>query len=519
MKRKTGLQVVDDKLYGRFWLTQEKRESIPLPGVAKDDPEAIRVRCGLIADASMRLVAAGRADRARDMAIRLGTAKSQRQVDMVLRAVKTIVEKSGAIGDNITIRKFGEKWTGGDLARTFPDHVRVKVTSKDDAQILEQYVYPVMGATPVRAVQLGDAELVMAGIGAGLSRARRRHIAQAMHRLFKLAVYPAKIIEATPLPPGFLPKLGSLKAKQYLYPDEDAKLMRCRTVPVVYRLFYGLLAREGLRFGEAHALEWSSLDLDRGTVRLDENKTDDPRGWALGRDVVAALKIWKASRPGLSRPFEGISESHPAARFRNEHLRAAGVDRPELFESTDVRKPIRVHDLRATFVTIALANGKTETWVQDRTGHKSTLMIARYRRAARTVAELKLGDLLPLDQAIAWAEDLQGTCKTKGGGPMGGITNDRENKGGPSGVRTQKPRKATDFKAAGTVIGIPPGLQNKPGGDIPGPPGHALADSLQVEGVSGGIADLKQIRTEWSAFEVAAERMGATDCDGPGGTT
>jgi integrase len=61
---------------------------------------------------------------------------------------------------------------------------------------------------------------------------------------------------------------------------------------------------------------------------------------------------------------------------------------------------MRGHDLRATFVTINLANGKTETWISDRTGHKSSQMIARYRRMARTHAELNLGDLTPLASAI-----------------------------------------------------------------------------------------------------------------------
>src|SRR5690606_39831520 len=68
-------------------------------------------------------------------------------------------------------------------------------------------------------------------------------------------------------------------------------------------------------------------------------------------------------------------------------LRAAGIDRGELFEATKARLAIRVHDLRGTFVTLALANGKTETWVADRTGHRSSTMINRYRRAARTRSE------------------------------------------------------------------------------------------------------------------------------------
>jgi integrase len=53
-----------------------------------------------------------------------------------------------------------------------------------------------------------------------------------------------------------------------------------------------------------------------------------------------------------------------------------------------------VHDSRATFITIALANGKTEQWVTDRTGHKSSQMVARYAGQARTFVELGLGTLV-----------------------------------------------------------------------------------------------------------------------------
>lgn len=38
----------------------------------------------------------------------------------------------------------------------------------------------------------------------------------------------------------------------------------------------------------------------------------------------------------------------------------AKIERPELHATTKVPLPLRVHDLRGTFVTIALANGATE---------------------------------------------------------------------------------------------------------------------------------------------------------------
>ena len=45
--------------------------------------------------------------------------------------------------------------------------------------------------------------------------------------------------------------------------------------------------------GEALTLTWADLDLTRGAVRLDKNKTDDPRAWALNPSVAAALRLYR----------------------------------------------------------------------------------------------------------------------------------------------------------------------------------------------------------------------------------
>jgi hypothetical protein len=83
-------------------------------------------------------------------------------------------------------------------------------------------------------------------------------------------------------------------------------------------------------------------------------------------------------------------------------LEAIGLKakRPELFESSEQRMRLRVHDLRGVFVTVNLANGRSEAWISDRTGHRSSQMINRYRRLARTFEELNSGELAALDEAI-----------------------------------------------------------------------------------------------------------------------
>ena len=61
---------------------------------------------------------------------------------------------------------------------------------------------------------------------------------------------------------------------------------------------------------------------------------------------------------------------------------------------------MRAHDTRSTFITVALANGRSETWVADRTRRRSSIMVQRYRRVARTFAELGLGELASLAEAV-----------------------------------------------------------------------------------------------------------------------
>ena len=136
------------------------------------------------------------------------------------------------------------------------------------------------------------------------------------------------------------------------------------------------------------------------------NKTDDPRSWALGEDVARALEAWRKLRGKKAEQVPRVfpkavvgERCHFAPRLR-AGLELAGVNRPELTVPKKGRMLLRAHDLRGTFVTLALAAGRTEGWVTDRTGHRSSLMLYRYKRAARTAGELGLGWLPPLDLAI-----------------------------------------------------------------------------------------------------------------------
>lgn len=290
-------------------------------------------------------------------------------------------------------------------------------TVADDQARLNLYILPHLRDIPLSAITLDLCDAVMSRLptqykrGRPMSRATRRHVAQVLRRMLTLAAYPCRYIPMSPIPKGWLPRIGKPPRFPFLYPDEDAKLLACKAVPLVNRVLYGLLAREGTRGpSEALAIPIHRIDFVHGTYGLGSNKTDDARGWVLSADVARALKVWldhfhpdpkPASLlfldPSTGEPPE--DHGHLAKKFR-EHLLVAGVDRAELFEKSDIRRPIRAHDLRATFITLALARGKSEQWVMDRSGHTTSTMLQRYRRAARTVAEAKMTTLVPLHMAI-----------------------------------------------------------------------------------------------------------------------
>ena len=416
-KAKGTTFVSDGSAYASVTIGPKKRLARALPFVPVDKREAALAWAQTLQELVDALREAGRDGEAAakvDVAIQVGRDDPKAGLARVragiskLRALDAPARIAAAPKGKVTVKAFGHRWTTGELQVEYPDHIPKKKSAHKDKQILERWVYPVVGHLALSAFTLRDAQEVLRRVPRELSSATRRHVAQAMVRLCNLAVYPCQLIPTSPLPKGFLPKVRT-RPGAYLYPTEDRALLACagtarrNGVPLVNRLLYGFLAREGMRREEALAMTWADLDLTRGAVRLDSNKTDDPRAWALDRGVAKALEWWRKENktaPAEARVFGEIADTHHLAAALQQHLREAGIDRAELYEHTERRRRVNVHALRATFVTLSLANGKSEAWVQDRTGHRSSVMVNRYRRVARTASELGLGALAPLDKAI-----------------------------------------------------------------------------------------------------------------------
>ncbi len=383
----------------------------------RNDADAEK-RAALLADMAKRLRPHAAPAEIATLLTEAGNAKTEKALAVVLEAVAAIetgttTKASGALSP--TFADFADEWTSGRLRQKYPDHVRAKDSTRD-SQVLRDFILPILRGVRVGDVTIEHAERIMSALPKSLAPRSRKLVAQCMSKVLAYAVYPGRYLAANPIPREWMPKIpkSANRAKACLWPAEDALLLGCTEIPIERRLAYGILAREGLRASELEGLRWSDVDLTLGRVRLDKNKTSDPRAWALSPDVTRTLAWWKKNtgaddgdRVLLLDLADGawwlrgdVDWTPNDPTKRRGDLRTAGVVRPELYERTAHRQPMRLHDLRATFVQVSLANGKSEAWVTSRTGHRSSQMLAAYTRRAREWSELGLGTLGDLDKLL-----------------------------------------------------------------------------------------------------------------------
>ncbi len=232
-----------------------------------------------------------------------------------------------------------------------------------------------------------------------------------MNRVLNLAVFTEEIAHS-PLPRGWLPKKPRPDsiAKESLLPSEEAKLLVGLdaegkvVVPLVYRVLYAYLDREGMRKGRRRGSPVVTSTASAASSRSTLNKTDRPRYWVLDPGMAAVLGLWLASQGDARPPPRRCSPASSGSSWRRSTGRtgeAVGIDRARLYERKANKLQLRAHDMRAFFITAAMYAGKDALWITDRTGHTSLGMLRTYERDVRRWREL--GEA-PVDAAVAIPE-------------------------------------------------------------------------------------------------------------------
>jgi hypothetical protein len=201
-------------------------------------------------------------------------------------------------------------------------------------------------------------------------------------------------------------------------------------------------------------------------------------------DVVEALTWLRETRgddvEDTDLIFPGVvGDTSQVARRLRRLLVDAKVTRRDLHTPTGNRRRLRAHDLRATFCTLALADGRSDQWVMQRTGHTTSAMLERYRRPARSVRELDLGWFAPLPSALklgtrevpsasSGGEMCSGTVQTLGHEVGRGVffqpkkARVRTPARAPLGVSSHPQDAETPAICAPSVPGIPGGAESGP---------------------------------------------------------
>jgi integrase len=446
-----------------YWserLRAGKGEQLRVTVAVNDETEA-RARFERLRTMSQALTAKGLTDEAACLIRRAAARPDRAGFDLLVDMGRELAPEPVPAGRWNTFRDLWKSWVSGELHQIYPDHVRAKKTSARDAGRLEA-LDPFIGKVPLRAFRLEHALNAMRNLPATSKRpAARRHYAQVIAKVLRYAVFPCQVIEASPLPKGFLPKIpkGDILFP-HLYPAEDLALLRCKLVDLPLRILFGLINREGMRTEEALSLEWERLDRNNGVngiINVGTRKNGRPGTWPAAEGTLDGLWVL---RDGTSRgPFEALANDGKYAERLRAALQTAGVDRPELFASGDGRRCLRAHDLRATAITLWLSQDKSEGWIMRRTGHSSSKQIHEYDHAADDWTEHGFGDLLPLDLALGLERETAPAAGSSHPGESKGETNDEpvavgsgpksraDSSSSPSRIRTGKPLPARDFKA------------------------------------------------------------------------
>jgi integrase len=302
-----------------------------------------------------------------------------------------------------------EDWLPGLRAQVRPS------TWAEHRSKVEVHLVPAIGHVPLQRLTPGHLNTLYADLlERGLSARTVLHVHATIRRALadatRWGLVPRNVaLLASPPRPARteLQVWTAANLRSFLAHVEDDRL---------YALWL-LAASTGMRRGELLGLQWPDVDIGRARVAVrrslvtvghqvvvSEPKTvKGRRSVALDPATVAAIKAWRKHQTaerlawgpawtdaGLVFTREDGRALHPreVTRAFTRHVLAAGLP------------IIRLHDLRHTHATLALAAGVHPKIVQERLGHANIAITldtyshavpALEERAARTVAALVFG--------------------------------------------------------------------------------------------------------------------------------
>ncbi len=267
-----------------------------------------------------------------------------------------------------------------DLARRYLDehcaqHVKPS-TYRNYNFILNRYILPEFGhlkVTDVTRAHIANLHHAMSNKPTNANR-----MLEVASKMFNLAELWGWRNDGTN-PRRHIKKFKENKRERFLSPDETRRLGETLLMAEEASLCspyavaaFRLLVLTGARLGEIQFCKWEYVHLDRGIIRLPDSKTG-PKLIHLGRSAIDLLRGLprKDGNPYLicsdHRPDEPINDLQTTWQ---KIRKWAGIE------------DVRIHDLRHTFASNAVAMGMSLPMIGRLLGHTQTQTTARYAHLA-----------------------------------------------------------------------------------------------------------------------------------------
>ena len=276
--------------------------------------------------------------------------------------------------------------TFSEFSAEYLEHAKSSKRSwRDDEIRLNLHLLPAFGRMQLSDITTRHVQQTHNKLRGSLSAATCNRYLSLLHRMFSLACQwgylernPAKVVKKY---------REDNQRHRYLSADELRRFLAAlegHTNRVVSGLFRFLLST-GLRKGEAMALRWQDVDMEREMIFINKSKTKRRMVVinAVAKGVIQDMEALR--RNGHPYVFPGRGPGSPVCNPNKAFraiLKAAKID------------DCRIHDLRHSFASCVINGGATLYTVQALLGHSSPQMTARYahltsetiREAAESVA-------------------------------------------------------------------------------------------------------------------------------------
>lgn len=272
-----------------------------------------------------------------------------------------------------------EALTVNELAERFDaEHIAVhlkKTTAKEYRRNLKLFILPAIGRMRITDVTRADVAKFHHDYRHKPYQANRN--IEIISKMFNLAELWGLRPDGTN-PRRHIKKYPEKKRERYYSPAELQSIGRVLREMEAEGLEYQsainavrLLLFTGCRLNEIMKLKWEYVDLDEPALHLPDSKTG-AKTVHLGK---AAVNVLRNVEKLLGNPYV-ITGKKPGQRLTDlqpfwQRVRArAGL------------KDARIHDLRHTFASIAVSNGKTLPMIGKLLGHSQVQTTARYAHLA-----------------------------------------------------------------------------------------------------------------------------------------